>query len=269
MPLGAVFILVSEAARTLDISKECRGETCRWHVARQPSDGNCVANREVAGLPEAGQVPLQYTQKLEREVAGSLKARQVPSDRPKHNILNHCRQHHCMVSFSIMFETISPRTNPGLLRHLKIGRETLAATRARDARRLATFAVHFEFSAPEGKEAYLFGQFPIVQPEATSPLAGVLLDGLADGTIVLDAGTIAAQRPRLTGQAERALRGDAITVGIRIAHQRPFGHQTVPGELDGWFIGTMHATSLTYGSGVHMLLQPGQVELTQPSQPQA
>ena len=146
--------------------------------------------------------------------------------------------------------------NLNLFRRLRLGRETVRALQAAEAQRIAAFEAFFPDSKPEEAEQYLYGRVPIIQPKNASPLAAMLLEGLGDGTASLC--NIAEQRPDVR---ETRLQGQAILPYTQIEHQRPHGNTKSPGELDGWFVGTMHIASLTYGRGVALLLQPSQVEL--------
>jgi hypothetical protein len=142
-----------------------------------------------------------------------------------------------------MSEKLASSRSP--FRQLKVGREVLRNANSLERQRAATFEKLFKFSRPEGKEQYLYGRAPIIQPESPSPLAAMLLDGLADETIKLKNAT--KESPELV---DESLQGLAILALTQVEHQRPYGDHTVPGELDGWFIGNMHVTSLTYGSEV-------------------
>jgi len=142
---------------------------------------------------------------------------------------------------------------------LLAGRNALRAAQAAEKPRAATFARFFERSDPTCKRQYLYGRAPIIQPENGSPLANMLLDGLDDGTVALK--SIGQQSPRLT---DESLQGLCILPLRQVEHQRPYGDHVVPGELDGWFVGSMAVSSLDYGSGVAVLLQPSQVEIRRP-----
>lgn len=153
-----------------------------------------------------------------------------------------------------MFER-NPGSRLNLLRHYRLGREVMSAASRVEDQRAATFQQFFPNAYPSGSAQYLYGSNPIVQPSNNSPLSEMLLDALGEGSAELQ--NIAGQGMRV--HDTHPLTGEAVIILDQIKHERPYGDHTVPGELNGWYVGKSMVDSLTYGYHVPVLLQPQEV----------
>jgi len=151
--------------------------------------------------------------------------------------------------------------NPARL--IRLGRQALLGEsdhhpKTVEEQRESAFVTYFKGSEPSEKEAYLYGQHPIIQPRNSSVLSDMLLDGLYNGETQLH--NIRHLEPRFLSETGH-LTEDSITVVRQITHKRESHYEQVPAELNGWYIGEFNEETHTFGRRVPVLLQPHQVEL--------